>query len=174
MKNIPNKIIVHHTADNANSPQIIKIDKSHQQREFPQSSLGWFVGYHYLIEKNGYVIQCKNIDEEGAHTIGENLSSIGICLTGNFDIEKPTTSQIQSMVRLIDELIKITPITRTAIYPHRHFASTNCYGILLNNEWAAKQYENFLNNKLTTALIALKGLVEKLKFLLWNNQQHSN
>jgi len=173
-KNIPNKIIVHHTADKTNAPQISKVNQYHKIRTFPQSSLGYFVGYHYFIEKNGDVIQCRKINDEGAHTIGENLSSIGIGLAGNFDIEMPTALQIQSMVRLIDKLIKSTIITISTIYPHRHFSPTSCYGILLKDDWAEKQYRIFLNNKLLTALIALKGLYEKLIFLKWKIQNHLN
>ena len=173
MKNIPNKIIVHHTADESASPQIRKVNAYHEQREFPKSASNWFVGYHYFIEKDGKTIQCRQIDEEGAHTKNENLTSIGIGLAGNFDIQNPTALQIQSLVRLIDELIKLAPITINTIYPHRHFAPTSCYGIKLTDDWARKQYTNFLNNKLLMALIALKGLYEKLLFLLWRIQNHS-
>lgn len=174
MKNIPNKIIVHHTADPTNSQQIFKVDDWHKQREFPISSLGWYVGYHYFIEKSGNVIQCRDIDDEGAHTQGENFSSIGIGLAGNFDIEMPTALQIRSMVGIIDNLIKNTAITMSAIHPHRHFANKSCFGSKLPDDWGRTQYRIFLNNKLLTALIALKGLYEKLILLTWNNQKHSN
>ncbi len=174
MKNIPNKIIVHHTVDASNGFQIKNVNQWHKERNFPLSRSGWYVGYHFFIEKTGKIIQCRQFDEEGAHVKGENFTSIGIGLAGNFDIENPTALQIQSMTRLIDELIKILPITKYTIYPHRHFANTGCYGLKLNNDWAAEQYNIFLNNKILTILITLKGLYEKLIQLLWSNQKHSN
>ena len=31
------------------------VNEYHRGRDFPQSSLGYFVGYHYLIERDGRV-----------------------------------------------------------------------------------------------------------------------
>jgi len=40
------------------------------------------IGYHYIIERDGEVVQCQNREKIGAHTPGRNMDSIGICLVG--------------------------------------------------------------------------------------------
>ncbi|MBZ4369940.1 N-acetylmuramoyl-L-alanine amidase, partial [Mycobacterium tuberculosis] len=73
------------------------IDLWHKERGFPVSSLGFYVGYHYVIEKSGNLLTARRESEIGAHTIGQNESSIGICLVGNFDVETPTQQQIATL-----------------------------------------------------------------------------
>ena len=174
MKNLPVKIIVHHTADPNAGPQVENVNEWHRQRNFNKSILGWFVGYHFFIERNGKIIQCRVDDEHGNHTQGENFSSIGIGLAGNFDYQSPTALQIQSLVKIIGELIKKWGIKASEIYPHRKFKPTSCFGLILPDNWAKEQYRIFLHNKLLTALIALKGLLEKLILLKWKTLKHSN
>lgn len=43
------------------------------------------IGYHYVIERYGYVRACRPVDLVGSHTPGHNLKSIGICLAGGQD-----------------------------------------------------------------------------------------
>lgn len=139
-KNTPTKIIVHHSATSTPNPQFLDINEWHRLREFPKSSLGYFVGYHYVIEKNGDLKQARQDVEEGAHTIGENTSSIGICLVGNFDEETPTPQQISALGQLLLVICDTYKIPMAQIFPHRHFANKSCYGKKLCNEWAQLVY----------------------------------
>lgn len=44
---------------------------------------GWTnIGYHYVIARDGEVISGRPIADAGAHTLGHNATSIGICLIG--------------------------------------------------------------------------------------------
>lgn len=135
MENKPDKIIIHHTAAEAPIPQFDAVNEWHRVRDFIKSSLGYFVGYHYLIEKDGTVRQAKEENEEGCHTIGQNLSSIAVCLVGDFSKVDPTTEQTEAMAKLVSELCRKYNIPVTNIFPHRHFASTACYGSRLENNW---------------------------------------
>ena len=163
----PDKIIVHHSADPTNEAQFQKINAHHRQRWNFVSQLGFFGGYHYLIEKSGEVRQYRLDDEEGAHCIGQNKSSIGVCLAGNFDEQLPTSNQVVSMCKLIDYLLKVWQIPASAIYPHRKFNPTSCYGIYLDDHWAKTQFINYLRENLLHLYILLKACLEKLleKFL---------
>lgn len=140
MQNIPKKIIVHHSADVSADDQLMKINEYHKQREFPESELGYFVGYHYVINKAGRLTQTRNDWEEGAHCRGLNFSSIGICLEGNFDIELPTEEQENTLGELLLRLCGLHNLDVTDIYPHRAFSVTNCYGKKLHSAYAGLIY----------------------------------
>lgn len=84
---------------------VTDIDNAHKARwsDF-KSSLGYFVGYTFVITKDGKVTQTRKIGEEGAHTIGYNSNSVGICLVGNFLVETPTEAQKTSLKTLLINL----------------------------------------------------------------------
>lgn len=149
--NKPNKVIVHHTggtdaqplADTSKHTAEI-VDVTHKTR-WPGFTSAVFknkagepyhVGYHFVIENTGKVVQCRAYGEEGAHCIGQNASSIGIVLSGNFDATLPTKKQEESFVKLFREIQKAYPnIKDTDIYPHRKFATKSCYGKNLTDNY---------------------------------------
>lgn len=142
--NTPDKLIVHHTGGTDANPLA---DTSHHTFEIVdayhkglwgfRSTLGHYIGYHYFIEKDGKVTQGRADNEEGAHTLGQNTKSIGICLAGNFDATLPTEAQIKALTKLLKELSVKYNIPASNIFPHRKFANKTCYGSKLANDWAA-------------------------------------
>lgn len=102
------------------------------------SSLGFYIGYHYYIEKNGVVKQGRLDTDEGAHCKGKNTSSIGICLAGNFDATLPTPAQEKALQGLLRTLAAKYGIKPENIVPHRAFAGKTCYGRKLPDDWARK------------------------------------
>lgn len=53
-----------------------EIDRWHRQQ-------GWIkVGYHYVIRRDGRVEKGRRLDEPGAHVLGYNDKSLGICMVG--------------------------------------------------------------------------------------------
>lgn len=143
MKNYPAYLIVHHAGGTDANPlqdssgyTVQNCNADHKARFNFISTLGWYVGYQYFIDKNGRVTQCRADDEEGAHTIGFNTSSIGICLAGNFDSTIPTHEQVTSLELLMGGLIAKYQIRLENIRPHRDFAVKSCYGWRLAENWA--------------------------------------
>ncbi len=136
MKNEPREIIVHHTADSNAGLQFKKVNEYHRTQEFPQSSLGYFCGYHYFIERNGEYRQARADSDEGAHTKGRNFGSIGIGLAGNFSYEYPTKQQEVTLGNLCKELMKKYNVRITDVVPHRKYANKDCPGSQLKNNWA--------------------------------------
>ena len=153
--NIPNKIIVHHSAFLQKASQLAQINEWHKERGFYQSALGYFVGYHYLIAHDGTITQTKNINEEGCHTIGQNLQSIGVCMEGDFTQEMPTAKQEQMLGKLIVSLCDAHGIPYTAIEPHRKFSSTSCYGKKLGDNYGKIAYLKERIDQLRQALQAM-------------------
>lgn len=111
--------------------QVRKIDEYHKSRGFGISSKNYFVGYHYLIEANGLVVQTREDTEIGAHDAGENLDSIGVCLAGDFNVSMPTAPQTDAFAKLLRKLIFTHNISLNAIEPHRRDDSTDCPGKLM-------------------------------------------
>ncbi len=161
--NVPNKIIVHHTASGGNYTQFLGVNRYHRDRNFEESTLGWFVGYHYFIEKNGDVILARQESDKGQHTTGENLTSIGICLAGNFDIEYPTEAQKKELAELIDDVLARHKIAPHAIYPHRKFANKSCYGSNLSDDWARVLYIQYKYGWISAQLERILGMLRAMK-----------
>ena len=60
---------------------------------------GWDdVGYHYIIEKSGELKAGRPLQIQGAHCLGHNRKSIGICLIGR---DKFSFEQLEQLRRLI-------------------------------------------------------------------------
>lgn len=142
--NIPEWLIIHHSgATDANplldtSNQTFEIiDTYHKGLWNFKSSLGHYIGYHYFIDKTGKVTQGRADADEGAHTKGYNLKSIGICLAGNFDATLPTVAQTEALRDLLRKLSTKYGIPASKVVPHRAFANKTCYGMKLGVKWAA-------------------------------------
>jgi len=122
------KIILHHSAisTTAMALQFNAIKAGHIRN-------GWGdIGYHYLIERNGVVMTGRNRKYQGAHCYGQNGDSIGICLAGNFQYEKPSLAQIESLKRLLSTLKK--EIGDLPLTFHRNYRNTSCPGKNINTK----------------------------------------
>lgn len=141
----PIYLIIHHSGGTEKDPMadssnytVAMCNRDHKARFNFISSLGWYVGYQYIIEKDGKVTQCRKDDEEGAHTVGQNKNSIGIMLSGNFDATDPTESQKTALRELLKQKMTQWSIPKENIVPHRKFASKTCFGKRLPDDWAQK------------------------------------
>lgn len=113
-----NLIVLHCSAsDNKEHDSIAVIREWHIAK-------GWRdVGYNYFIRKNGVIELGRDEDDEGAHTIGYNDTSIGICLHG-LKKDSFTHEQFEACVRLIADIRERHEIR--AIVPHNLFANKTC------------------------------------------------
>ena len=88
---------------------------------------GWKdIGYHYVIELVGdeyQIIKGRGEDEVGAHTKGENYSSIGICVVGNFDENYVPVQQLNKLIELIRDIRRRHGYI--PIFGHRDFLESN-------------------------------------------------
>lgn len=94
-------IVLHHTLSDFQGDQIYMVNNYHKEQFEMKSQLGWWVTYHWFIERTGKMTQVRGDHEEGAHAIGWNSKSIGICLAGDFNKELPTKEQIEAVGALI-------------------------------------------------------------------------
>ncbi|MCX8194109.1 MAG: peptidoglycan recognition protein family protein [Candidatus Pacearchaeota archaeon] len=116
-------LIIHHTNNNKN---VEEIRQQHKARGFED------IGYHFLIDKKGNLIKGRNVKFVGAHTLHYNKNSLGIALIGNFNKEKPTRKQIQTLIRFLKEKIKQYDLKINSIKGHCNFNKKSCPGKNLN------------------------------------------
>ncbi len=189
-KNNPKYIIVHNTGGLVDNPNydssdltFEQVNKYHKWKYNYISNLGFYIGYHYFIEKDGTVHQGRADMEMGAHCKGINDMSIGIGLAGNFDITTPTCKQIASLKELLSELMQRHNIARSKIFPHRHFANTRCYGINLSDVWAMNLVPEIDHDKdeqikeLKTKITLMERLIQlymKLYILIKGRQDNKD
>ncbi len=118
------KIIIHCSATKKNGQIGAKeIDVWHKQRGFNA------IGYHFVILRDGSIEDGRSVSEVGAHCLGYNHDSLGICLVGgladNGDAENNfTKEQMQSLKQKLIELVEQFPFVK--IMGHRDLAATDC------------------------------------------------
>jgi len=115
-----NQIVVHHSASINQSAK----DYAH----YHVFSKGWpGIGYHYVIEKDGTIVWCNLLTTVSWNVSGHNTRSIGICLSGDFTKEQPTTAQLKNLKKLIKHLRKQLP-QHLPVTGHKDYGSTSCPG----------------------------------------------
>ena len=110
------------------------IDLWHRQRGFLK------IGYHYVVKLDGTIQEGRKLNDVGAHCLGHNANSIGVCYIGGLraqatNDQRPTTNDLApadtrtdaqkfALLKLLQSLKVLYPKAR--IYGHRDFANKAC------------------------------------------------
>lgn len=120
-----NEIIVHCSDTREGMDYTVDdIRKWHLQRGFSD------IGYHYVVYRDGSVHTGRNVDVSGAHCVGHNANSIGVCYIGGHEAvgdgykDTRTEAQKKALLSLLSELKKFYP--SATIHGHREFAAKAC------------------------------------------------
>lgn len=88
---------------------------------------GWRdIGYHYVIRLDGTIERGRPISRAGAHCVGHNAHSIGICYVGGLDdageaADTRTPAQKSALIKLIYNLITVY---RCDVHSHHDYNSS--------------------------------------------------
>jgi len=118
-------IVIHHTGNPTDD------DLSAEEIHASHLKQGWAgIGYHFVIRKDGTVEAGRPLDCIGAHAYGFNEHTVGIHLSGNFEIGTPTNEQIESLAKLLADLTEMYGLENTSQYVvgHRDLMATACPG----------------------------------------------
>jgi N-acetylmuramoyl-L-alanine amidase len=116
----PNQDSIESVRDLHTSPKT----KAIKWGEYDTHGKGWGeVGYHFYIQSDGTLQYGRSIDKKGAHCIGHNHESIGICMHG---VKKSDFNNKQKLTlyRLLNSLVMIFP--DMTIHGHNEFANKAC------------------------------------------------
>ena len=120
-----NKIIIHCSATPEGREHTIDdITEWHKQRGFAT------IGYHFVIYLDGSIHEGRSLEMQGAHTLGHNTNSIGICYVGGVEKDGRTPKdtrtfkQKEALIALVDELKAQYP--KATIHGHNEFANKAC------------------------------------------------
>lgn len=114
------KIVVHHSATTSGTPYAYATYHVNN-RDWPG------IGYHFVIDKDGTINMTNYIETRSYHTQNQNTKAIGICMTGNFDVQIPTAAQLQSLDSLIYYLRSYIG-RNLSVHEHNEFANKSCAG----------------------------------------------
>lgn len=125
---IVKKLIIHHSATEDGSTNDFNAIK-----QYHITTNGWKdIGYHFVIEnQKGQIVTLKGRSETttGAHTLGMNGSSLGICVVGNYDRNTPSEDRMRALVDLCITLCKKYKLRASDIEPHNKYATKTCPGL---------------------------------------------
>lgn len=120
-----NEIIVHCAATpEGKNFKAADIDRWHRERKMK------CIGYHYVVDLDGTVEPGRPEIEIGAHCLGHNQNSIGVCYVGGLaaDGRTPedtrTVAQKEALLALLKKLRAKYP--KASIHGHRDFAAKAC------------------------------------------------
>ena len=124
-REVTDMIVIHHTGNDVDDDlSAVDIHASHQRQDWAG------IGYHFVIRKDGTVEVGRPLDCVGAHAYGFNAHTIGIHLSGNFELGMPTSEQIESLAKLLADLTEMYGLEDTSQYVvgHRDLMATACPG----------------------------------------------
>ena len=118
------KIIIHCSATKPNQVCTVElIDQWHKARGFNS------IGYHYVIYQDGSLHEGRPVSQVGAHCVGQNTNSIGICYVGGLDMygnpkDTRTDAQKKTLQKVVKQLQQAFP--NATVHGHNEFANKAC------------------------------------------------
>ena len=130
-----NRIVIHCSAtEQWRDVSVDEIRRWHKLRGFKD------IGYHYVIGLDGTVHAGRSVSMMGAHAMGYNDKSIGICYVGGLErntkepMDTRNPKQKESLVNLVETIKNIFDIKY--IDGHRDLSvDLNGDGVITPNEW---------------------------------------
>lgn len=129
------RITVHHSADTisphldgslgSSSDAVRRLQKYHMTNEGYGD-----LGYHFMIDPKGRLFQGRELTWQGAHAgdFEKNKANIGICLLGNFDMDRPTRAALRTLEKTLKSLRSKYRISNRSVYGHLDLKNTRCPG----------------------------------------------
>ncbi len=124
------RLTIHHAGGNvadyagkeAAGRSIEGVRAVHERRQYGD------IGYHFIIDYSGRVWEGRSLAYEGAHVSYANERNVGIVLLGNFEEQKPSKRQLESMNALCALLCRHYKVSPGRVYGHRDLGASACPG----------------------------------------------
>lgn len=132
-----NEIIIHCSATiEGKNYTTDDINRWHLHRGFAM------IGYHYVVYLDGSIHGGRKEEKMGAHCVGHNANSIGICYIGGLDKkgkskDTRTEAQKKAIAQLVSMLLKKYP--GATIHGHNEFAAKDCPCFNVKKEFSTQK-----------------------------------
>ena len=129
------EIIIHCAA----TPEGVNFDIN-DIRKWHVDERGWSdVGYHYIILLDGTIQKGRPTNKQGAHCLGHNGNSIGVCYIGGVDKyskSKDTRTDAQKVaLKALVFMIKDQFKTISSVHGHNEFSKKACPSFDVSKEF---------------------------------------
>ncbi len=128
----PQYITIHHTSGIQTYSLAKTLREVRFVQDFQMDGRGWWdIGYHFLIDASGNIIEGRPENVQGSHTKGFNVNNLGIALLGDYNPpvnDRVTPKQMDALIALIRYLSSKYNIPSSAIKGHRDYDQTACPG----------------------------------------------
>ncbi len=129
---LPWRVTLHHS----DGKYTRTLDESKAEARFIQDfhihGRGWNdIGYHFLVDSAGNILEGRPEGVLGAHTLGNNEGNVGIVLLGNYHPpknDKPTRAQLDAVASIGRYLVARYGIDPKSLRGHRDYKGTDCPG----------------------------------------------
>ncbi len=154
IRNTTEQIVCHHSGVTVRqSVEII--------HEYHKNTNGWAgLGYHFYVRTDGSLYRGRPENTVGAHAVGANYNSIGICFEGNFSEEEMNNKQLKAGQELIAYLKDKYKITK--VVGHIDIDTSECPG----NNFPMEELKNakiITNNKPTSTTTSKEEIIKDLQ-----------
>ena len=86
------------------------------------------IAYHFLVDYAGVVWEGRSLTYQGAHVSGNNVQNIGVMLCGNFEKQRPSDAQLDTL-QLLTRLLQVYyRMSNRNVFAHRDLGHTACPG----------------------------------------------
>lgn len=157
-------IVIHHAATDI--ADIVSIHNMHR-------NLGWSgIGYNFYVRKSGNIYEGRGWDHQGAHTLGYNAESIGICCEGYYHKDEkgytqaPPREQVRALIKIVAMALNRYNLSGNDVYGHRDLVATACPGNLFPLEIVKNAVAVYNNVEAASYQLERKGIINSPEYWL--------
>jgi hypothetical protein len=90
---------------------------------------GWAdIGYHYAVDPQGRIWECRPVQYQGAHVKDHNERNLGILVLGNFEEQTPTSAALSALDGFVADRMQAMRVPISRVLTHQEISPTACPG----------------------------------------------
>ena len=126
---VPHKIIIHHSATKDGTTFSWSAIKRYHVQELHWLEIGYHAGVE-LVDDDYFALFGRPWDMAGAHTLGQNSWSLGLCFVGNYDEVEPDEEMLLTGAKVVKLWRRLYDIPVSEIHKHSEYQDKSCPGKL--------------------------------------------
>lgn len=124
---IQKKIIVHHSATKDGTTFSWSAIKRYHTNTLNFKNVGYHAGVEF-VDDDYFAMFGRPWDMAGAHTLGQNEWSLGLCFVGNFDEYEPDDEMLLTGAEVVKLWRRLYDIPVSEIHKHSEYQNKTCPG----------------------------------------------